>query len=61
MISPEEIAAVVRAPGTTFEDAARLIQSYAVTFASGEVIKAIEQQHERTMAIITAPLTRRAR
>lgn len=58
-ITPAAIADLCRARSTTLQEAADLIQSYAEAFASGEVIKALEQQHARTMAIMEAPLTRR--
>lgn len=57
-VTPETIAQLARAHTTTLEEAASLIQSYADAYASGEVIKAIEQQHARNMAILEAPLVR---
>lgn len=52
MPSAKTIAEVVRASAVTLDEATRLIESYAAAFASGEVIKAISEQHERTMKIV---------
>lgn len=57
-ITATAIAELARARTTTIEEAASLIQSFADTHASAEVIKALEQQHLRNMAILEAPLTR---
>lgn len=53
-----DVAMAVRMPSTTLEEATGLIESYAKAYASGEVIKALEQQHARNMAILEAPLMR---
>ena len=46
------IAVLCRAHTTTLKEASALIQQYAEAYASGEVIKALEQDHKRTIAIL---------
>lgn len=57
-VTPHEIVAIIRLPTTTFGEAVELVKAYACAYASGEVIKAVEQQHNRTMAILEAPSVR---
>jgi len=59
-VTAEDVANAVRNFNVTTDEAAKLIQSYAEAFASGEVIKALEKQHARNMAILETPLIRRA-
>jgi DNA-binding transcriptional regulator YbjK len=58
-ITPAAIADLVRARTTTLQEAADLIQHYAEAYAIGEVTKAMQQQHDRYMAMLEGPLTRR--
>lgn len=57
-VTPAAIAELVRARTTTLQEAADLIQHYAEAYASGEVIKALDRQHARNMAILEGPLVR---
>jgi hypothetical protein len=50
------IATLARAKTTSFEDAVDLIESYAKAKAQCAVVEAVQQTHQRTLALLEAPL-----
>lgn len=59
MISAVGVAALVRAPGVSFEAAANLIEHYALTKAAEARLEATERTGNRICAAIEAPLSRK--
>lgn len=46
------IAQLARASSTSFDEAVRLIQSFADTTASHEAVRVVEEMHRTTMAVL---------